>query len=178
MAASVPVVPMDRGNNTTCTINLHGATIVSWRVNNQVMVWASFWGILRSLSPRPACRHEAVQRGGRPVVKIRHKGLVKLSDLSVQKQNCGFAACNSGRQTVWSGKLSRKYRTRRFADEISGLLEIIRGLKTRLLHEIWNHGFNFRNNSLSARNQCLTVGSQFEGEFRSSSRRSVKTRIT
>jgi hypothetical protein len=27
---------MDRGNNTTCTINLHGATIVSWRVNNQV----------------------------------------------------------------------------------------------------------------------------------------------
>ena len=26
---------MDRGNNTTCTINLHGATIVSWRVNNQ-----------------------------------------------------------------------------------------------------------------------------------------------
>ena len=37
MAAHVPVVPMDRGNNTTCTINLHGATIVSWRVNNQVM---------------------------------------------------------------------------------------------------------------------------------------------
>ena len=31
-----PVVPMDRGNNTTCTINLHGATIVSWRGNNQV----------------------------------------------------------------------------------------------------------------------------------------------
>ena len=27
---------MDRGSNTTCTINLHGATIVSWRVNNQV----------------------------------------------------------------------------------------------------------------------------------------------
>ena len=36
MAAPAPVVPMDRGNNTTCTINLHGATIVSWRVNNQV----------------------------------------------------------------------------------------------------------------------------------------------
>lgn len=35
MACHVPVVPMDRGNNTTCTINLHGATIVSWRVNNQ-----------------------------------------------------------------------------------------------------------------------------------------------
>ena len=72
MAASVPVVPMDRGNNTTCTINLHGATIVSWRVNNQVKVWASFWHILGgfSLSSRPACRHEAVQRGGRPVVKI------------------------------------------------------------------------------------------------------------
>ena len=38
MAGQVPVVPMDRGNNTTCTINLHGATIVSWRVNNQVRI--------------------------------------------------------------------------------------------------------------------------------------------
>lgn len=34
--AQVPVVVLDRGNNTTCTINLHGSTIVSWRVNNQV----------------------------------------------------------------------------------------------------------------------------------------------
>ena len=33
---STPVVVLDRGNNTTCTINLHGCTIVSWRVNNQV----------------------------------------------------------------------------------------------------------------------------------------------
>ena len=33
--ASPPVVVLDRGNNTTCTINLHGCTIVSWRVNNQ-----------------------------------------------------------------------------------------------------------------------------------------------
>merc|ERR1711936_1192124 len=41
MAASVPVVPMDRGNNTTCTINLHGATIVSWRVNNQEQLFVS-----------------------------------------------------------------------------------------------------------------------------------------
>ena len=41
MAAQVPVVPMDRGNNTTCTINLHGATIVSWRVNNQVSTSSS-----------------------------------------------------------------------------------------------------------------------------------------
>ena len=139
MAASVPVVPMDRGNNTTCTINLHGATIVSWRVNNQVMVWPAFWGILGSLSPRPACRHEAVQRGGRPVVKIRHKGLVKLSDLSVQKQNCGFAACNLSslrRQTVWSCHLARKYRPRRFADEISGLAPDNKGPLIHLLHEI------------------------------------------
>ena len=69
MAGHVPVVPMDRGNNTTCTINLHGATIVSWRVNNQVRsgrLSGTFWGVLA----RPACRHEAVQRGGRPVVKI------------------------------------------------------------------------------------------------------------
>ena len=52
MAGHVPVVPMDRGNNTTCTINLHGATIVSWRVNNQ----ASF-----CLSTRPAERGGAEQ---------------------------------------------------------------------------------------------------------------------
>lgn len=41
MACHVPVVPMDRGNNTTCTINLHGATIVSWRVNNQEQLFVS-----------------------------------------------------------------------------------------------------------------------------------------
>lgn len=29
------VIVLDRGNNTTSTINLHGATVVSWRVNNQ-----------------------------------------------------------------------------------------------------------------------------------------------
>ncbi|KAL1449160.1 hypothetical protein WDU94_000383 [Cyamophila willieti] len=34
-ALATSVVMMDRGNNTTCTINLHGATVVSWRVNNQ-----------------------------------------------------------------------------------------------------------------------------------------------
>ena len=39
--ASPPVVVLDRGNNTTCTINLHGCTIVSWRVNNQEQVWVS-----------------------------------------------------------------------------------------------------------------------------------------
>ena len=58
MAASVPVVPMDRGNNTTCTINLHGATIVSWRVNNQVNFWGvffdTFWGDFRPDTPARA----------------------------------------------------------------------------------------------------------------------------
>ena len=37
--AQTPVVVLDRGNNTTCTINLHGCTIVSWRVNNQVRIY-------------------------------------------------------------------------------------------------------------------------------------------
>jgi glucose-6-phosphate 1-epimerase len=36
-----PVVVLDRGNNTTCTINLHGCTIVSWRVNNQEQLFVS-----------------------------------------------------------------------------------------------------------------------------------------
>ena len=98
----------------------------------------------------------------------------------MQKQNCGFAACNLGslrRQTVWSCHPPRKYRPRRFADEISGLAPDNKGPLIHLLHEIRNHDFNFRNNSLSVRSQCLTVGSQFEGEFRSSSRRLV-TSIT
>jgi hypothetical protein len=67
MAASVPVVPMDRGNNTTCTINLHGATIVSWRVNNQV-------GPNRrseAASAGPDRRMKLYkERGGGPVVKM------------------------------------------------------------------------------------------------------------
>ena len=99
----------------------------------------------------------------------------------MQKQNCGFAACNLGsrrRQTVWSCHPPRKYRPRRFADEISGLAPDNKGPLIHLLHEIWNHDFNFRNNSLSVRSQCLTDGSQFEGEFRSSSRRSVSSCIT
>ena len=56
MAAPAPVVPMDRGNNTTCTINLHGATIVSWRVNNQVGAEGC------SFRAPVAGRPEAVQR--------------------------------------------------------------------------------------------------------------------
>ena len=41
MSSQVPVVMMDRGNNTMCTINLHGCTIVSWRVNNQEQLFVS-----------------------------------------------------------------------------------------------------------------------------------------
>ncbi|XP_058790367.1 uncharacterized protein LOC131663771 isoform X1 [Phymastichus coffea] len=41
MAAATSVVVLDRGNNTTCTINLHGATVVSWRVNNQEQLFVS-----------------------------------------------------------------------------------------------------------------------------------------
>ncbi|KAK9497430.1 hypothetical protein O3M35_004139 [Rhynocoris fuscipes] len=41
MAAPTSVVVLDRGNNTTCTINLHGATVVSWRVNNQEQLFVS-----------------------------------------------------------------------------------------------------------------------------------------
>ncbi|KAM7353144.1 uncharacterized protein ACRADG_005354 isoform 1-T4 [Cochliomyia hominivorax] len=40
-AAATSVVVLDRGNNTTCTINLHGATVVSWRVNNQEQLFVS-----------------------------------------------------------------------------------------------------------------------------------------
>ncbi|KAF5284417.1 hypothetical protein FQA39_LY17092 [Lamprigera yunnana] len=35
------VVVLDRGNNTLCTVNLHGATIVSWRVENQEQLFVS-----------------------------------------------------------------------------------------------------------------------------------------
>ncbi|XP_045481885.1 putative glucose-6-phosphate 1-epimerase [Harmonia axyridis] len=39
--AATSCVLLDRGNNTTCTINLHGATVVSWRVNNQEQLFVS-----------------------------------------------------------------------------------------------------------------------------------------
>lgn len=41
MASGSTVVGLDRGNNTTCTVNLHGATVVSWRVNNQEQIFVS-----------------------------------------------------------------------------------------------------------------------------------------
>lgn len=41
MASRSTVVVLDRGNNTTCTVNLHGATVVSWRVNNQEQLFVS-----------------------------------------------------------------------------------------------------------------------------------------
>ncbi|KAG6447040.1 glucose-6-phosphate 1-epimerase [Manduca sexta] len=39
--AATSVVVLDRGNNTTCTVNLFGATVVSWRVNNQEQLFVS-----------------------------------------------------------------------------------------------------------------------------------------
>ncbi|KPI95104.1 Glucose-6-phosphate 1-epimerase [Papilio xuthus] len=39
--AATSVVVLDRGNNTTCTVNLFGATLVSWRVNNQEQLFVS-----------------------------------------------------------------------------------------------------------------------------------------
>ncbi|CAB0005803.1 unnamed protein product [Nesidiocoris tenuis] len=59
MAAATSVVLLDRGNNTTCTINLHGATVVSWRVNNQEQLFVSKAAIFDGKAPI---------RGGIPVV--------------------------------------------------------------------------------------------------------------
>ncbi|CAG0919831.1 unnamed protein product [Notodromas monacha] len=41
MSSPPDVILLDRGNNTTCSVNLHGATIVSWRVNNQEQLFVS-----------------------------------------------------------------------------------------------------------------------------------------
>lgn len=59
MAAATSVVLLDRGNNTTCTINLHGATVVSWRVNNQEQLFVSKEAIFDGKAPI---------RGGIPVI--------------------------------------------------------------------------------------------------------------
>uniref|UniRef100_A0A8D8Q5D7 glucose-6-phosphate 1-epimerase n=1 Tax=Cacopsylla melanoneura TaxID=428564 RepID=A0A8D8Q5D7_9HEMI len=53
------VVKMERGNNTSCTINLHGATVVSWRVNNQEQLFLSKAAVLNGTRPI---------RGGIPIV--------------------------------------------------------------------------------------------------------------
>ncbi|XP_040569004.1 uncharacterized protein [Lepeophtheirus salmonis] len=54
-----PVVVLDRGNNTTCTLNLHGCTIVSWRVNNQEQLFVSKKSVFDGKKPI---------RGGIPLV--------------------------------------------------------------------------------------------------------------
>ncbi|XP_008478355.1 glucose-6-phosphate 1-epimerase [Diaphorina citri] len=59
MALATSVVMMDRGNNTTCTINLHGATVVSWRVNNQEQLFVSKSAVFDGKRPI---------RGGIPIV--------------------------------------------------------------------------------------------------------------
>ncbi|KAL1110579.1 hypothetical protein AAG570_008107 [Ranatra chinensis] len=59
MASSTSVVVLDRGNNTTCTINLYGATVVSWRVNNQEQLFVSKQAVFDGRKPI---------RGGIPVV--------------------------------------------------------------------------------------------------------------
>ncbi|XP_064077446.1 uncharacterized protein LOC135195046 [Macrobrachium nipponense] len=53
------VVVLDRGNNTTCTVNLHGATVVSWRVNNQEQLFVSKQAIFDG---------KRAIRGGIPIV--------------------------------------------------------------------------------------------------------------
>ncbi|XP_018564358.1 putative glucose-6-phosphate 1-epimerase [Anoplophora glabripennis] len=35
------IVVLDRGDYTSCTLNLHGATVTSWRIKNQEMVFVS-----------------------------------------------------------------------------------------------------------------------------------------
>ena len=94
MAGHVPVVPMDRGNNTTCTINLHGATIVSWRVNNQ----AGF-----SIFVVPSHRGWGGSSAGAVWPGI--KGLVNLVICKLEiASSAGSLACNHAgwSQTVWS----------------------------------------------------------------------------
>jgi len=51
VAAPTSVVVLDRGNNTTCTINLHGATVVSWRVNNQEQLFVSKQAVFDGKKP-------------------------------------------------------------------------------------------------------------------------------
>ncbi|CAK1540276.1 unnamed protein product [Leptosia nina] len=49
--AATSVVVLDRGNNTTCTVNLFGATVVSWRVNNQEQLFVSKQAIFDGKRP-------------------------------------------------------------------------------------------------------------------------------
>jgi len=58
-APTSSVVVLDRGNNTTCTVNLHGATVVSWRVNNQEQLFVSKQSVFDGKRPI---------RGGIPIV--------------------------------------------------------------------------------------------------------------
>ncbi|XP_014288342.1 uncharacterized protein [Halyomorpha halys] len=85
MAAPTSVVVLDRGNNTTCTVNLHGATVVSWRVNNQEQIFVSKQSVFDGRRPI---------RGGIPLVfpqygsenpQIPNHGFARVSRWKVEK---------------------------------------------------------------------------------------------
>jgi len=110
MASHVPVVPMDRGNNTTCTINLHGATIVSWRVNNQV---AANRLVKRRSLPLPAGKQHRFPLANRQLYFYKEgrmresiKGLVKKA-LYWQFEN--YLAERGGGQTDCLGRVQLLY---------------------------------------------------------------------
>jgi len=82
--ASTPVVVLDRGNNTTLTVNLHGCTIVSWRVNNQEQLFVSKRSVFDGKKPI---------RGGIPFVFpifgasniLPHHGFARIARWQLEK---------------------------------------------------------------------------------------------
>lgn len=45
------VVILDRGNYTTCTVHLHGGTILSYRVNNKELLYMGKKAVFNTFSP-------------------------------------------------------------------------------------------------------------------------------
>lgn len=113
------VVVLDRGNNTTLTIHMHGATIVSWRVNNQEQLFVSKQAVFDNKKPI---------RGGIPIV-FPH-----------------FGPWNTGPQHGFA-RISRWHLEKPPTRVETGDVEVILSLQdNENSRAVWNHNFklNYR----------------------------------
>uniref|UniRef100_T1J3U6 glucose-6-phosphate 1-epimerase n=1 Tax=Strigamia maritima TaxID=126957 RepID=T1J3U6_STRMM len=119
MSSGGNVVVLDRGNNTTLTVHIHGATIVSWRVNNQEQLFVSKQAVFDCKKPI---------RGGIPVV-FREISLAQFGHWNVGPQH-GFA-----RISRWNVE---KPPTRLETGDVEVIFSLVDNEATR---SVWNHGF-------------------------------------
>jgi len=144
------VVVLDHGNGTSCAVNLHGATVVSWRVNYEEQLFVSRSAIFDNQNPI---------RGGIPIVFPHFgpwsagplHGFAMIVPWKVEKppeRTCGgdIEAIFSLRddeltRAYWDHSFMIRYRLLLFERELHAYLYVINPSCDRLL----NFDFLFHN---------------------------------